>query len=91
MTISDRKLKFTSEIWTNLCDILGTKLALSTVQHPPPGGLREIIIQTMKDLFKIFSAYGMEYRDHDSYIHGWVTPLPACKLAYRPSEESVTV
>ncbi|MBW0489176.1 hypothetical protein O181_028891 [Austropuccinia psidii MF-1] len=32
--ISDRYPKFTSEFWTNLYDILGTKLAFSTAYHP---------------------------------------------------------
>ncbi|MBW0477664.1 hypothetical protein O181_017379 [Austropuccinia psidii MF-1] len=32
--ISDRDPKFTSEIWTNLYDMLGTKLAFSTAYHP---------------------------------------------------------
>ncbi|MBW0487051.1 hypothetical protein O181_026766 [Austropuccinia psidii MF-1] len=32
--ISDRDPKFTSEFWTNLYDLLGTKLAFSTASHP---------------------------------------------------------
>ncbi|MBW0561218.1 hypothetical protein O181_100933 [Austropuccinia psidii MF-1] len=32
--ISDRDPKFTSEFWTNLYEILGTKLAFSTAYHP---------------------------------------------------------
>ncbi|MBW0476270.1 hypothetical protein O181_015985 [Austropuccinia psidii MF-1] len=32
--ISDRDPKFRSEFWTNLYDILGTKLAFSTAYHP---------------------------------------------------------
>ncbi|MBW0522211.1 hypothetical protein O181_061926 [Austropuccinia psidii MF-1] len=32
--ISDRDPKFTSEFWTNLYDMLGTKLAFSTAYHP---------------------------------------------------------
>ncbi|MBW0568809.1 hypothetical protein O181_108524 [Austropuccinia psidii MF-1] len=31
--ISDRDPKFTSEFWTNLYEILGTKLAFSTAYH----------------------------------------------------------
>ncbi|MBW0562550.1 hypothetical protein O181_102265 [Austropuccinia psidii MF-1] len=32
--MSDRDPKFTSEFWTNLYDMLGTMLALSTAYHP---------------------------------------------------------
>ncbi|MBW0589652.1 hypothetical protein O181_129367 [Austropuccinia psidii MF-1] len=32
--IGDRNPKFTSEVWTNLYDILGTMLAFSTAYHP---------------------------------------------------------
>ncbi|MBW0568118.1 hypothetical protein O181_107833 [Austropuccinia psidii MF-1] len=32
--ISDRDPKFTSKFWTNLYDILGTKIAFSTAYHP---------------------------------------------------------
>ncbi|MBW0557433.1 hypothetical protein O181_097148 [Austropuccinia psidii MF-1] len=32
--ISDRDPKLTSEVWTNLYDMLGTKLAFSTAYHP---------------------------------------------------------
>ncbi|MBW0479330.1 hypothetical protein O181_019045 [Austropuccinia psidii MF-1] len=37
--ISDRDPKFTSEFCTNLYDIIGTKLALSTAYHPQTDGL----------------------------------------------------
>ncbi|MBW0471320.1 hypothetical protein O181_011035 [Austropuccinia psidii MF-1] len=32
--ISDSDPKFTTEIWTNLYDMLGTKLSFSTAYHP---------------------------------------------------------
>ncbi|MBW0509791.1 hypothetical protein O181_049506 [Austropuccinia psidii MF-1] len=32
--ISDRDPKFTTEFWTNLYDMLGTKLEFSTAYHP---------------------------------------------------------
>ncbi|MBW0466612.1 hypothetical protein O181_006327 [Austropuccinia psidii MF-1] len=67
--ISDRDPKFTSEFWTNLNDILGTKLAFSTAYHPQTDGLAERIIQTMEEILRRVCAYGMEYKDHEAYTH----------------------
>ncbi|MBW0537304.1 hypothetical protein O181_077019 [Austropuccinia psidii MF-1] len=39
--ISDRDPKLTSEIWTTLYGLLGTKLAFSTACHPQTDGLAE--------------------------------------------------
>ncbi|MBW0544076.1 hypothetical protein O181_083791 [Austropuccinia psidii MF-1] len=60
--ISDRDPKFTSEFWTNLYDMLGTKLAFSTAYHPQTDGLAERMIQTMEDILRRFCGYGMEYK-----------------------------
>ncbi|MBW0487254.1 hypothetical protein O181_026969 [Austropuccinia psidii MF-1] len=68
---------FTSEFWTNLYGILGTKLAFSTAYHPQTDGLAERVIQTMEDILRRCCAYGMEYNDHEGYAHDWVTLLPA--------------
>ncbi|MBW0491196.1 hypothetical protein O181_030911 [Austropuccinia psidii MF-1] len=57
---SDRDPKFTSEFWTNLDDMLGTKLAFSTAYHPQTDDLSESMIQTMKEIIRRFCAYGME-------------------------------
>ncbi|MBW0477136.1 hypothetical protein O181_016851 [Austropuccinia psidii MF-1] len=74
--ISDRGPKFTSEIWTNLYYMLGTKLSFSTAYHPQTDGLVERMIQTMEDILERLYAYGMEYEDHEGYTHDWVTLLP---------------
>ncbi|MBW0574026.1 hypothetical protein O181_113741 [Austropuccinia psidii MF-1] len=83
--ISDRDPKFTSEFWTNLYDMLGTKLAFSTAYHPQTDGLAERMIQTMEDILRRLCAYGMEYKDHEGYTHDWVTLLPAVQLAFNTS------
>ncbi|MBW0546873.1 hypothetical protein O181_086588 [Austropuccinia psidii MF-1] len=88
--ISDRDPKFTSEFWTNLYDMLGTKLAFSTVYHSQTDGLVERIIYTMEDILRRFCAYGMEYKDHEGYTHDWVTLLPAVQLAYNKIQHSAT-
>ncbi|MBW0558449.1 hypothetical protein O181_098164 [Austropuccinia psidii MF-1] len=86
--ISDRDPKFIFEFWTNFYDILGTKLAFSTAYHPQTDGLAERMIQTMEDILRRFCSYGMEYKDHEGYIHYWVTLLPAVQLAYNTSQNS---
>ncbi|MBW0493471.1 hypothetical protein O181_033186 [Austropuccinia psidii MF-1] len=88
--ISDRDPKFTSEFWTNLYYMLGTKLAFSTAYHPQTDGLAERMIQTMEDILRRFCAYGMEYKDLEGYTHDKVTLLPAVQLAYNTSQHSTT-
>ncbi|MBW0489300.1 hypothetical protein O181_029015 [Austropuccinia psidii MF-1] len=63
--ISYRDPKFTSKLWTNFYEILGTKLAFSTAYHPQTDGLAERIIQTSEDILRRFCSYGMEYKDHE--------------------------
>ncbi|MBW0462100.1 hypothetical protein O181_001815 [Austropuccinia psidii MF-1] len=88
--ISNRDQKFTSVFWTNLYHMLGTKLAFYTSYHTQTDGLAERIIQTMEEIIRIFCAYGIEYKDHEGYIHDWVTLLTEIKLAYSTSQHSTT-
>ncbi|MBW0463184.1 hypothetical protein O181_002899 [Austropuccinia psidii MF-1] len=88
--ISDRDPKFTSEFWTNLYDILGTKIEFSTAYHPQKDGLAERVIQTMGVILRRFCAYAMEYKDHEGYSHDWVTLLLAVQLAYNTSQHYTT-
>ncbi|MBW0495014.1 hypothetical protein O181_034729 [Austropuccinia psidii MF-1] len=88
--ISDRDPKFTSELWTNLYDMLRTKPAFSTAYHPQTYGLDERMIQTPEEILRRFCANGMEYKDHEGYSHDWVTLLPAVQLAYNTSQHSTT-
>ncbi|MBW0476394.1 hypothetical protein O181_016109 [Austropuccinia psidii MF-1] len=88
--ISDRDPKFISEFWTNLYDMLGTKLSFSTAYHPQTDGLDERMIQKMGEMVRIFCAHGMEYKDNEVYTHDWVTLLPAVQLAYNTSQKSTT-
>ncbi|MBW0468867.1 hypothetical protein O181_008582 [Austropuccinia psidii MF-1] len=55
--ISDKDPKFTTDIWTDLYNILGTQLAFSTPYHPQTDGLAERMIQIMEDIIKKFCAY----------------------------------
>ncbi|MBW0545455.1 hypothetical protein O181_085170 [Austropuccinia psidii MF-1] len=88
--LSDRDPKLTSEFWTNLYDMLGTKPVFSKAYHPQTDGLAERMIQTMEEVLGRFCAYGMEYKDHEGYTHDWVTLLPAVQLAYNTIQHSTT-
>ncbi|MBW0522406.1 hypothetical protein O181_062121 [Austropuccinia psidii MF-1] len=48
--ITDRDQKFTSQFWTHLYQMLGTKLAFFTAYHPQTDGLAERMISTMEDI-----------------------------------------
>ncbi|MBW0472208.1 hypothetical protein O181_011923 [Austropuccinia psidii MF-1] len=89
--ISDRDPKFTSEFWTNLYDMLGTKLSFSTAYHPQTYGLAERMIQTLEDIRRRICTYDMEYKYHEGYTHDWFTLLPAIQMAYNASQHSTTV
>ncbi|MBW0513924.1 hypothetical protein O181_053639 [Austropuccinia psidii MF-1] len=88
--ISDRDPKFTSALWTNLHNLFGTELSFSTAYHPQTDGLAERFIQTLEDMIRRFCAYGLEFKDSDSFPHDWCTLIPALKLAYKTSVHSST-
>ncbi|MBW0578524.1 hypothetical protein O181_118239 [Austropuccinia psidii MF-1] len=86
--ISDRDPKFTSELWTNLHYLFGTKLSLSTANHPQTDCLAERMIQTSEDMIRRFCAYGLELKDSDGFTHDGCTLIPALELAYKTSMHS---
>ncbi|MBW0463867.1 hypothetical protein O181_003582 [Austropuccinia psidii MF-1] len=44
----------------------------------------------MEDIIRRYCEYDMEYKDHEGYIHDWVTLLPEIQLAYNTSQHSTT-
>ncbi|MBW0511999.1 hypothetical protein O181_051714 [Austropuccinia psidii MF-1] len=54
--ISERDLKFTSALWTNLHQLFETYLSFSTAYHPQTDGLAERIIQALEDMVIQFCA-----------------------------------
>ncbi|MBW0517432.1 hypothetical protein O181_057147 [Austropuccinia psidii MF-1] len=75
--ISDRDPKSTCALWTNMHEILGTKLSFLTAYHPHSDGLAERMIQTLEDMIRRFYAYGLELEDSDGFTHDWCTLIPA--------------
>ncbi|MBW0554399.1 hypothetical protein O181_094114 [Austropuccinia psidii MF-1] len=88
--ISDRDIKFTSALWTNLHKLFGTKLSFSTAYHPQTDGLAERMIQTLEDMIRRFCAYGLEFKDSGGFTHDWCTVIPALELAYKTSIHAST-
>ncbi|MBW0563199.1 hypothetical protein O181_102914 [Austropuccinia psidii MF-1] len=88
--ISDRDLKFTSALWTNLQQLFGTKLSFSTAYHPQTDGIAERMIQTLEDMVRRICAYGLELKDCGGFTHDWCTFLQALELAYKTSIHSST-
>ncbi|MBW0558581.1 hypothetical protein O181_098296 [Austropuccinia psidii MF-1] len=54
---SDRQLKLTSALWTNLHNLFGTKLSFSKASHPQTDGPAERMIPNLEDIIRIFCAY----------------------------------
>ncbi|MBW0513287.1 hypothetical protein O181_053002 [Austropuccinia psidii MF-1] len=88
--ISDRDPKFTSELWTNVHQLFGTKLSFSTAYHPQTDALAERMIQTLEDMVRSFCAYGLQFKDCDGFTHDWCTLLPELELAYMTSIHAST-
>ncbi|MBW0509539.1 hypothetical protein O181_049254 [Austropuccinia psidii MF-1] len=62
--ISHSEPKFTSKFWTNLYDILGTRISFSTAHNSHKDGSAERMIKKMEDIIRRLGAYGMEYKGH---------------------------
>ncbi|MBW0557608.1 hypothetical protein O181_097323 [Austropuccinia psidii MF-1] len=88
--ISDRDPRFTSALWTNLHRLFGTKLSFSIAHHPQIDGLVERMIQTLKDMVRIFCDYGLEFKDSDGFTNDLCNLTPALELAYKTSVHSST-
>ncbi|MBW0488270.1 hypothetical protein O181_027985 [Austropuccinia psidii MF-1] len=78
---NERDPKFTSELWTNLHQLLDTNLFFSTAYHPQTHGLGKIMIQTLEEMVRRFCAYGLELKYCDGFTNNLCTLLPAVELA----------
>ncbi|MBW0589619.1 hypothetical protein O181_129334 [Austropuccinia psidii MF-1] len=87
---SERDPKFTLALWTNLDQLFGTKLSLSTAYHPQTDGLAERMIQTLEDMVRRLCAYGLAFKYFYGFTHYWCTPLPALELGYKTSIHTST-
>ncbi|MBW0592542.1 hypothetical protein O181_132257 [Austropuccinia psidii MF-1] len=88
--ISDRDNQLKSALWTHLRRLFGTMLLFSRAYHPQTDGLAERMIQTLEEIIRIFSAYGLKLKDSDGFTHDWCMLIPALELEYKTSVHSYT-
>ena len=70
--ISDRGRQFESELWSDLCKLLGIKKCRTTAYHPQSNGMMERLHRQLK----------ASLRAHDAYPD-WMAVLPAVLLGIR--------
>nr|GEY78421.1 putative reverse transcriptase domain-containing protein [Tanacetum cinerariifolium] len=78
--ISDRDLRFASNLWRSLKNALGTRLDMSTAYHPETDNQSERTIQTLEDMLRACAI---------DFGKGWVNHLPlvefSCNNSYHAS------
>lgn len=92
--VSDRDPKFTSDFWQSLWSATGTKLLLSTAQHPQTDGQTERTNRTLGSMFRtLLLNHSSKWKDitpmiefaYNSSIHSSIgmTPFEA-DIGYQP-------
>lgn len=79
--ISDRDPRFTSDFWTSLFKLTGTKLAMSSAFHPQTDGQTERLNHILEDMLR---AYVSEKLDD------WDRHLTAAEFAYNDAVQAST-
>ena len=77
--VSDRDPRFASDFWRALHKLFGTKLNMSTANHPETDGQTENANKTIEDMVR---AYVSPYQDD------WDEHLTSCEFAYNDSEHA---
>lgn len=79
--VSDRDPKFTSRFWQALFKHSGTKLAMSTANHPQTDGQTERTNRTLEEMLRGVISYDQT---------DWVSHLPALEFSYNNSVNATT-
>ena len=79
--VSDRDPRFTSRFWEGLFDLLGTKLARSTAQHPQTDGQTERLNRTLEQMLRAYVSFDM---------NNWDDLLTAAEFAINNAVHSST-
>lgn len=79
--VSDRDPRFTSQFWQSFTSLLGTKLNMSTANHPQTDGQTERANRTLEDMLRAYV----------SPMHSdWDEHLSAAEFAYNSSKQAST-
>jgi hypothetical protein len=70
--VSDRDPRFTGDFWDGLFQILGTKLDMSTTDHPETDGQTERANRVVEDILRSYCA---------EHPRAWSTTLPMVEFA----------
>ena len=79
--VSDRDPRFTSEFWSTLFVITGTKLAMSTANYAPTDGQTERANRTVLDMLRSFVS---------PHQNDWDDLLPLVEFAYNSAVNAST-
>lgn len=79
--VSDQDTRFTGNFWQQLWTALGTKLQMSTSNHPQTDGQSERTNQTVETLLRPYINYNMS---------NWVEQLPLVEFAINNSVQTST-
>ena len=79
--VSDRDPRFTSDFWSALFKALGTKLSMSTANHPQTDGITERFNRTLQEMLRA----GVNTHQDD-----WAQLLPLAEFAYNSSVHTTT-
>ena len=77
--VSDRDPRWTSGMWRQLQDHLGTRICMSTAFHPQTDGQTERLIQVLEDMLR---ACVLEFGGH------WEEYLHLCEFSYNNSYQA---
>ena len=81
VVVSDRDTKFTGKFWTELFRLAGSRLDMSTADHPQSDGLTERLNRTLVEMLR--ALVGHDQGD-------WVEKLAAVEFAYNSTAHSAT-
>ena len=79
--VSDRDPRFTSAFWMELFRLLGTKLTMSTADHPQTDGQTERVNRVLEDVLRSVCS---------EEPHSWATQLPMIEFALNNASHAST-